>query len=407
MSEETVQAGRRRVAISHADRVVFPEAGLYDRDSPATTRRRARDGPACARPAARAPGLPQAHRGRGPLPQGRASALPRLDHHGGRAQARGRDDPPGAGGRRAHARLSRRPERDHPAMRGRAGPTARSSPTGSSSTSTPGGSPAPCAPPRAGSASCCDLGLEPFAMMTGSRGRVRGGPAAPDCPLRRGGTPSRATWPRRSWSATPRAHRRVPPRQARGPHLRRRPPQRLRAARRGALRGPRPAHRARRDAPALEEDDDGLQPQRWTVATIGERLGAGDPWRGSPASPRARSRAPRARAAALGEEAEHLAGEEVGAGVHRGVALARSRRRASRARRVDHPDRRLEHLLAVAALAAAAWGRRGPGTGRPERPGRGRPQPWGSCGRPPGAPSQAGAARMASICSGTRRPPRP
>ncbi len=72
-----------------------------------------------------------------------------------------------------------------------------------------------------------------------------------------------------------------------------------------------------------ELDDDGLDPQGWTVATIGDRLDeVGDPW--------ARDRAPRpgdrpgppGAGAALGEEAHHLRGEEVGRGVHRGVALA-------------------------------------------------------------------------------------
>ena len=183
MSEETVQAGRRRVAISHADRVVFPEVGLTKLD---LARHYAAVGRAMV-PHVRGRPLalqvfPKGIEGEGHFLKDAPRHFPDWittvavpKREGGTIRQVLADDVPASSISPARTRS--------PRTCGRAGPTAWSSPTGSSSTSTPrAAASAPCAPPRARLGSLLrDLGLEPFAMTTGSRG-LRGGPAAPGLP---------------------------------------------------------------------------------------------------------------------------------------------------------------------------------------------------------------------------------
>ena len=265
---------------------MFPDAGLTKLDLAALLRGRrpARWCRTCATVRWRCRCSRSGDRGPRALPQERARALPRLDPHGRRAQARGRRDPPGARQRRGRRSSTWRARTRSRRTSGRAAPTASSARTASSSTSTRLDRTSPrCGPPPAASATCCATsGLAPFAMTTGSRG------LHVVAPLRRTADyeevhafarevaealverdPDRLTIEFRA-------------REARRPHLPRHRAQRLRPARGRALRGARPPRRAGGDAAALG----GARRRRPEPAGLGDpdhrraaRRG-GDPWAG-------------------------------------------------------------------------------------------------------------------------------
>jgi bifunctional non-homologous end joining protein LigD len=283
MSEATVRAGRRRVAISHADRVVFPEAGLTKLD---LARHYAAVGRAMV-PHVRGRPLalqvfPKGIEGEGHFLKDAPGHFPDWittvavpKREGGTIRQVLADEVPtlvylaGQNAITPHVWTSRadrleQPDRlvfDLDPPGGRFGAVR-------------------AAARRLGEL-LRDLGLEPFAMTTGSRG------LHVVVPLRRTARYGEVNAFARDVAAA----------------LVERDPGALTVEFRRAKRGDRifvDVHRnaygqhavapygvrALPTAPVAtplrweELDDDGLQPQRWTVATIGERLADGDPWRG-------------------------------------------------------------------------------------------------------------------------------
>ena len=305
----------------------LPRGGPHEaRPGPPLRDRGAGDGPPRPRQAARAAGVPPGHRGRRALPEGRPAALPRLGADRDGAQARGRDDRPGPGRRRGHAGLPRRPERGHAARLDR-----------------------PRRPP--GAARPPDLRPRPLGREL--RRRARRGPRRrrPAARARPGAVHDDHRLARAARGGAPAAHRRL----RRGPRLlaggragpRRRAtprPSRSSSARPSAATG------STSTSPATPTASTPWRPTRcgpcprrrwrprcagrsWTTTASTPRDGRSR--RSAPASTRSATRGPGSRAtpgrsarpagpsrAARGEEAHHLRGEEVGRGVHRGVALA-------------------------------------------------------------------------------------
>ena len=174
MSDGSVRAGRRRVDDQPRRPRGVPRRGPHQaRPRPPLRRASAdvmvphvRDRPLALQ------SLPAGRRGRRLLPQGRARGTSPTGSDRHRAQARGRDDPPGRRQRRAPRSSTSRARTRSPRTCGPAAPTSSSAPTAWSSTSTPRPSAsARSAPPRAPLGDLLrDLGLAPFAMTTGSRG---------------------------------------------------------------------------------------------------------------------------------------------------------------------------------------------------------------------------------------------
>ena len=107
--------------------------------------------------------------------------------------------------------------------------------------------------------------------------------AAAARPTTRRCTSSAGPWPTASRPSTRTADERVPPREARRPHLPRHEPQRLRPARDRAVLPARAAGRAGGDAAAVgRAGRPKLDPQGWSITTVLERLAdrGGDPWAG-------------------------------------------------------------------------------------------------------------------------------
>ena len=110
-----MRAGRRRVRVTHPDKMLFPQDGITKADLVAYSRRgRAGDGAPRPRPTAQ-PAPLQRRAGRpGLLPEGDPARRPRLGPPRPRAQA-GRHGLPRAGPGRGDARVARQPELHHAA----------------------------------------------------------------------------------------------------------------------------------------------------------------------------------------------------------------------------------------------------------------------------------------------------